>query len=153
MKSFIIFLLFPLLIGCNSEQPSQNVSTKNHFIGLELSGCNLGDDVPLAKKHTHNSDVSGDTLIISNEGDSTSIFVCLNFICSWKFDTEYSISGDTLFLSIIDTCSNGCGAWCMCNYGFKFSFFNLDHELNVCKADFKTNRPEGPRVIGICPIF
>ena len=148
----IIMLSILFILGCDKLSTTRDMDSKDvKLIGIELVGCNLGDPVELKKLKNVEKASSADIVIVSYSGDTTIKFVNLNFICSWQFKSAYELENDTLNLTIIDNCNSNseCGAYCMCDYGFYFKFTDIRDKEITCVANFKTDRPEGPRIIGI----
>lgn len=155
MKTIIVlFLLFTIssLFSCIGDSTSSNDDDNENieFYNVELKGCN---NIEFFSKLTETNDLDTiiyekDTVIIKTANDTTTVSVNLHYICAWKFDHTYEITEDTLFLTIIDTCSTNCGAWCYCDYIFDYKFSNLDREDMVYKAYFESLRDDS-RIIGI----
>lgn len=123
MKAKFLFLLLIVvsftLVLCQkndiTEKPPQLT-----YVETQLGGCNNPFSAQLKSILLKN-----DTVGISTQNDSISIFVGLNYICHAPFITEYEVKNDSIMLLIKDTCSNpyhSCYSRCMCYYTFNFKF-------------------------------
>jgi len=146
----LLTLVFVLSCKDNPGGPSASVIRP---AGVLLSGCSLGDPQGPQGVSASDVDYKRDTVIITRAGDTTSIFINLEYICSWKFSTSHALNGDTLHLYIDDICQTECGAWCRCSYGFTFMYTGVQENGIICKAEFRTGRPGDSRVIGIKQIL
>ncbi len=141
--SIFLLMLF-YLFGCNDSSLNIDKEKSNdlEYFATVLKGCNIEDNYSSIK-----TVIEADTVIINTFNDTTTISVNLFYICSWKFDNTYMFGNDTLFLTITDTCTTNCGAWCMCDYIFDYKFSDLSGKGIVYKAYFESLRDDS-RVIG-----
>jgi hypothetical protein len=144
---FLLIVVLTLnLVCCKDTTDSINSSDKNkndvQYVGTTLGGCNNKRQIG----KTLNK-VASDTVIVTTKNDTTTISVNLYYLCEWRFDNDYSFSSDTLYLTIRDTCTGNCGAWCDCNYIFDYRFVNISQKGIKYNARFKSLRNDS-RVIG-----
>lgn len=102
MKNLILvigsFLLLFVLIHCEKD-PDTVIDDKIIFVKTESGGCNgqLFDDL----KSTNED--QADTVKFSFGDDTLDIFVGLNYICCAPWETEVSISNDSIIMKLNDT--------------------------------------------------
>ena len=147
MKSIIILiLLFSIfsLFSCHDNGTSSNENEDNiiELYNVELNGCNkIGFLSKISEINNVDTVIyEKDTVIVKTLNDTTTVSVNLNYICAWKFDNNYEIIGDTLYLTITDTCTTNCGAWCYCDYIFDYKFSDLTDKNLIYKAYFESLR-------------
>jgi len=124
MKKVVFLLLtfaFELIIvKCEFNDIESDEAQQITFIKTNPGGCNnQGEDA--AKRFFAESD----TIIFNLENDTLDVFVGLNYICCAPFTSETRVSGDSIFIKIIDTCAieiQSCYCKCMCYYTWDFLF-------------------------------
>lgn len=129
-KNFIIILTCIAFstISCDEkdEVTKQENTAKIQYLKSELGGCN--------NKTIENIEVGderNDTVIINVLNDTLNISVGFTYICCAPFKTDCSIKDDSIFISIIDTCSNpyhNCYCRCACYYTFDYFFNSLSNK-------------------------
>lgn len=147
MKKVILILFTTILFQCCEEDnsPVENSgpgSQSAKHLETELRGCSKAGymDEPT-------DFFGGDTVIVTQDNDTTKIKVNLWYICEWRFEDAFELTDDTLFLTIIDTCTNNCGAWCYCDYIFDYKFENLSGKNIAYKAYYESQRKDS-KIIG-----
>lgn len=117
-----VFLLIGIafMLALCQKNDSADEPSKLTYIETELGGCNAPLSAQLKSILLKN-----DTVGISIQNDSISIFVGLNYICCAPFQSEYEIKNDSILISIKDTCPNpyhSCYCRCDCYYTWDFKF-------------------------------
>lgn len=108
-RLFLLFLAINVS-SCSDDEPTKSDGKDIKFISYQAGGCN--NEVSLAKKGSFN-----DSCFTYSFRDTLKIDFCVWGNCcpdSNRFDTNYKISSDTLYVTVKDTAANLCR--CECNY-------------------------------------
>ena len=118
---FIGFISLSLLfLTCEkSDDSDKRISLKIAHLG----GCNISDSIALDDTTIEGPDKVTFTII---DNDTLDVFVGINFLCCAGFDATSKINGDTITISISDTCSNGEGCYCHCECYYTWDFMYVD---------------------------
>ena len=147
MKTIFFILIIAVsftLIMCQKNDESID-KKKLSFIKTELGGCNKS-----ASLQNKSAVIKNDTVDISIENDSISVFVGLNYICCAPFATDCEIKNDSIFMTIKDTCSWGiksCYCRCDCYYTFDFKFVKSGNSNYNYKILLFDPRKSGSKLI------
>jgi len=125
MKKKIPSIAFALTTFiCLAQCENNNHPAHPEYMKTILGGCNLGTP----KVTRSESEDANNTVVFTLSGDTLSVFVGVNFTCCTEFETEVTVSGDSLYLHIVDVCSESdeeCYCRCMCYYTFDFIFTGI----------------------------
>lgn len=116
---FLLIVIAFTLVLCQKNEVNEKPPTLT-YVETELGGCNSPFSAQLKSILLKN-----DTVGVSNQNDSISIFVGLNYICCAPFQSKYEIKNDSILIAIKDTCPNpyhSCYCRCDCYYTFDFKF-------------------------------
>lgn len=119
---FLFFLIITIsftLVLCKKNDITET-TPKLTYVETELGGCNNPFSAQLKSILLKN-----DTVVISSQNDSISVFVGLNYICCAPFQSKYEIKNDSILIFIKDICpypTQNCYCRCMCYYTFDFKF-------------------------------
>ena len=144
---FLLFLMIAVsftLVLCQKNDITVT-TPKLTYVETELGGCNNPSTAQLKSILLNN-----DTVGISNQNDSISIFVGLNYICCAPFQSEYEVKNDSILISIKDTCSNpyhSCYCRCDCYYTFDFKFLQSGKGNWHYKIELFDPREAGSKVV------
>jgi hypothetical protein len=109
-----------LVLMCNNADDSQNSApSETHFshLATDYGGCNGLGKVPVAKAVADSSPVT-----VVTSGDTLRFDVTVATVCCSKFLASFDTSGDTIRLTIDDTCAQVCYCYCDCVYTFDYAF-------------------------------
>ncbi len=133
MKKYLlhfVVLFSVVLFNCENDNNNEKNRKLNHLNTL-YGGCN--NSIPLKSTVT---DFENDTVIINVENDTLLLYVGVNYICCSYFDGKSEYVGDSLYVTIADTCSaeDNCYCHCMCYYTFTFLYNNIETGEIPCKV-------------------
>jgi hypothetical protein len=140
--SILVSLGFWLLIVSCAEKSVSNPESIQH-IETELGGCNIAETI----QRNDVLQAKNDTIVVSVLGESVRVFVQLNYTCKdTPFDTRYEKKDGTMYMYLIDTCTDtsDCYWRCTCCYTFDFSFKvqnTLDQRYQVVLIDPRQEKP------------
>jgi hypothetical protein len=108
----------------------EGTSEKIKHIATQLGGCNDDyanvENVPNSRENVSIADKT-DTVVISKDDNFMNIFIGCNYTCGAPFTTKCEIKDDTVFISLIDACTDyQCYQRCDCYYTFDFVFEQLE---------------------------
>ena len=141
--SAIVCILL-ITLGCSKENSAPTINSNISYLNAKLGGCN--------NKSTENiiQDVDkNDTVIISLSNDTLHILAGLNYVCCAPFITDCEIQQDSIFINIIDTCSNpysSCYCRCSCFYTFDFMYSGISKKKYFWQIVLSDPREENDRV-------
>jgi hypothetical protein len=144
LSFFLIVLIAYTLVWCQKDEINKK-PFKLTYLTTELGGCNNPSSV-----QNKSITLKNDTVGISTQNDSISIFVGLNYICCAPFKSEYEIKNDSLLIAIRDTCSYNspyCYCNCICYYTFDFRFVQSGQENWHYKIELFSPIAAGNKVI------
>lgn len=107
------------LVLCQKNDTNEK-PPKLTYVETKLGGCNNPFSAQLKSILLKN-----DTVGISNQNDSISIYVGLNYICCAPFQSKYEIKNDSILIFIKDICpypTQNCYCRCDCYYTWDFKF-------------------------------
>jgi hypothetical protein len=132
MKKLILpFIIVISVVLCNCEHENNNKHKTLHYLNTVYGGCNNSDHLKSAF-----TEVDNDTVIFNIENDTLSLYVGVNYICCAYFEGKSEFVGDSLFVTVADTCSSDdmCYCHCMCYYTFDFLYNDIDAGEIPCKV-------------------
>ncbi|MBN2775344.1 MAG: hypothetical protein JXR31_13900 [Prolixibacteraceae bacterium] len=138
-----IFLI-TLLICCENQTSETNNSNEIRYEQTIPGGCN-GEMFSGLKS----TEAEPDTLIFSVYNDTLSMFIGINYICCAPFVSDISISNDSIFAEITDTCNypeESCYCRCMCYYSWDFLFTGYEGDTYHYKVILNNPQEEEPIV-------
>lgn len=130
MKNVLLFVFlfsFLLLFCMCDEELVENSGSSISFLELIPGGCNLGDENALKSGFMNERD----TVFFSQNADTITMFVGLEYICCAPFAGSVQINSDTIIFVITDTCnvnSASCYCRCMCYYTWNVRLIDVNSE-------------------------
>ena len=147
-KSLIILVAAMVLFSiarCTRDSDEPEGSKPLVFVNTNPGGCN-GVEFGQMKSMLEEKD----TIYFKFRSDSLDAFVGINYICCAPFDTETEISGDSIFMTVRDTCPapySACYCKCMCYYTWNFLFTDVEDKDYFYRVTLDSPLEEGPRVL------
>ncbi len=132
MKKLLLpFIIIVAVILYNCENDNSKNHKLLHYLKTLYGGCN--NSIPLKSA---SDDFTNDTVIMSISHDTLSVFVGINYICCAYFEGKSEFAGDSLFITVADTCSSDdkCYCRCMCYYTFDFLYNDIEAGEIPCKV-------------------
>lgn len=132
MKKFLLpFLIVIAVVLYHCENENHEKHNPLHYLKTIYGGCNN----PAPEKSTV-SDIDNDTVMIRVNNDTLSLFVGVNYVCCAYFEGKSEFVGDSLHITVADTCADGdqCYCHCLCYYTFDFLYDNIATGEIPCKV-------------------
>lgn len=140
MKTYVNFSLVLLLLflaifmfSCSEDIPTKSEEEQVEFSSYQISGCN---QLALAKV------AYDDSCFAYSFTDTLKIDFCVFGNCCpdhQRFDSNYEIKSDTIFVSVVDTAKNLCD--CICNYTVHLELSDLSKNQYLFYCNYQ-NRIE-----------
>ena len=124
---YIVIASIALFFSCENKPETIDEKPQITYVNTIPGGCNFENE-PSARGKL----LANDTVIVSNQNDSLSIWVGLNYICCAPFTSNIELS-DTLTIFITDTCNiteSLCYCRCHCYYTWDFRFY-ISEEFSI----------------------
>ena len=126
---FASSLLF-FMLNCSDEKGITEITEGEIiFSSNQVSGCN--NNLGLAKTSPN------DSCFTYNFDETLKIDFCVFGNCcpdSKRFDANYTLSADTIFVEVIDTAANLC--YCICNYTVHVELSGLQRDNYLFYCNF-----------------
>jgi hypothetical protein len=139
-----IVVVLIMLAMCTKDADDLAGSKAITYVKTNTGGCN-GQSFDELKSATDNAD----TLIFTVRDDTLNAFIGLNYICCAPFTSEVKISGDSIIMTISDTCSDpyhSCYCRCNCYYTWYFLFADFENKAYYCKVILIDPRESAPAI-------
>jgi hypothetical protein len=130
--SFDFFLLISLIfyyISCSDAPPTKTSQEINYF-SYQIPGCN------------HSASLQKDTVIDScfqySFIDTLKVEFCVPGNCcpdSNRFITDYNLSSDTIYVTVVDTAAHMCH--CICNYVIHLELAGLSYDRYIFYCEYE----------------
>ena len=118
------------MLSCSDKNVTETVDADVVFSSNQISGCNSSGLLKTTNEDSCFSYSFHDTLKID--------FCVLGNCCpnSQRFESDYQIDSDTIFISVVDTASDLCD--CICNYTMHAELSGLTKEKYLFVSDFSS---------------
>jgi len=140
--SMAVLLMLAMCTKDSNDPPETKTIT---FVNTNPGGCN-GVGFGQMKSMLEEKD----TIYFKLSNDSLDGFVGINYICCAPFESETQISGDSIFMTVRDTCPApyfACYCKCMCYYTWDFLFTDVEDKDYYYRLTLDSPLEEGPRVL------